>query len=88
VLPMLAPRKARRGVCLRRLRTLLTKAVDATALAGQPPTLRAVRTAARFFQHGESAENTVITEQKRLASTELHNVATKAIHQAWHVEVQ
>ena len=30
----------------------------------------------------------MITQQKRPASTELHHVAAKVTHQAWHVEVQ
>jgi hypothetical protein len=38
----------------------LVMKADATALAWSPP--RPVRTVAKFFQHGGSAENTVITE--------------------------
>jgi len=68
---------------------LVAKAVDAAALARQPPPPRPVRTAVKFFQHGGSAESTVITEQKRPASTEkLHHVAIEAVRQAWHVVVQ
>jgi len=54
---------------------------------GSPPP-RPLRTAAKSLQHGGRAENTVITQQKRPASTELHYVATKTVYQTWHVEVQ
>ena len=40
------------------------------------------------FQHGGRAENTVITEKERPRRRGLHHVATEAVHQAWHVEVQ
>ena len=45
--------------------------------------------AAAFFQHGGSAENTVITEAKRGARRAgLHHVAAEAIHQTRRIETQ
>ena len=60
---------------------------DDFAPGSLPP--RPVRTAAKFFQHGGRAEDTVFTEKKsgRLRRA-LHHVAAEAIHQARHVEVQ